>query len=169
MATKPLTTNLYNYIERLRLHLGDSDSTNYRYMDEWLRVSLISAVELLMPRWNYKYLLIEDEDDVYRNPAASSFIFPEPPVIERGDVWPIVIQASIIIKEGSLENMSWNFASWRDAEISYSNLEGSRSKDRSLQRDIEMLDSMLPWRTKRLAQPKKGHLPGFLGNPYEHD
>jgi len=168
MATKPLTTNLYEYIERLRLHLGDNDSTSYRYLDEWLRVALISAVELLMPRWNYKYLL-DTGDDAYRNPHASTYIFPEPPVIERGDVWPIVIQAAIIIKEGSLENMSWNFASWRDAEISYSNLEGSRSKDRSLQRDIELLDSMLPWRTKRLAAPIKGHLPGFLGNPYERD
>jgi hypothetical protein len=162
------TTNLYEYIERLRLHLGDVDPDSYRYMDEWLKTALVSAVELLMPRWNYKYIL-DVNLDTYRNPHSSAFIFPEPPVVEQGDIWPIVIQAAIIIKEGSLENMSWNFASWRDSEISYSNLEGSRSKDRSLQRDIEMLDSMLPWRTKRLAQPKKGHLPGFLRNPYEHD
>jgi len=161
------STNLQEFIERLRLHLGDTDSSSYRYMDEWLQTALLSSVELLMPRWNYKYL-IDSNDDVYRNPRIR-FLFSEPPIVERGDIWPIIIQASIIIKEGSLQNLSWNFASWRDAEISYSNLEGSRSKDRSLQRDIELLDTMLPWRSKRLAQPRKGHLPGYMDNPYEHD
>jgi hypothetical protein len=161
-------SNLAEYIERLRLHLGDTDSTAYRYIDIWLSTALYAAVEVLMPRWNYKYLITEATNLVYRNPA-STFLFPEPPIIERGDIWPIILQASIIIKEGSLENSSWNFASWRDAEISYSNLESSRSKDASLLRDIEMLDTMLPWRAKRLAGPIKGHLPGYLRNEYEHD
>ncbi len=159
-------SNLHEYVEKLRLHLGDLDEDNYAHEDEWLRVALISAVELLMPRWNYKYLL-NDNDDIYRNTSALSFLFPEPPVVERGDVWPIILQASIIMKEGSLENLSYSLGAWRDAEISYSNLEGSRAKDRSIQRDIEILDTMLPWRGKRLAAPVKGHLPGYKGNPYE--
>ncbi len=167
MSTLPLTTNLHEFVERLILHLGDVDEASYTYDDEWLRVALISAVEMLMPRWNFKYLL-NGEDDVYRNPSIR-FLFPEPPVVARGDVWPIVIQASIIMKEGSLENLSWSLGAWRDAEISYSNLEGSRAKGRSIDRDIEMLDTMLPWRGKRLASPVKGHLPGYLGNPYETD
>jgi hypothetical protein len=120
-----------------------------------------------MPRWNYKYLL-DDSHEAYRNPTIV-FLFPEPPVIEEGDLWPILLQASIIIKSGSLENSSWNFNSWRDAEIAYSNLESARSKDKSLDRDIELLDQMLPWRGKRLAAPIKGHLPGYLENVYEHD
>lgn len=161
------TTNLLECIPRLRLHLGDTDPASYRYLDSWLQVSLVSAVELLMPRWNYKYI-ITDGDLVYRNTTVL-FLFPEPPVIERGDVWPIVLQAAIVIKEGSLESMSWNFAAWRDAEISYSNLEGSRSKDASLERDIKSLNEMLPLRSKRLASPIKGHLPGYIGNVYEHD
>lgn len=164
----PITgTNLSQYIERLRLHLGDTDSTSYRYMDSWLETSLVASVEALMPRWNYKYIF--DGNDVKRNPNSSQFIFQSPPIIERGDVRPIILMASIIIKEGSLESSSWNFGSWRDAEISYSNIEGSRAKDASLRRDIDELNSILPERTKRLAQPKKGHLPGYLNNPYEHD
>lgn len=162
-----VTTDLAQYTERLRLHLGDTNESSPRYLAEWLRVALVAGVELLMPRWNFKYLL-NDEDDVYRNPNIN-FVLPEPPVIERSDVWPIILQASIIIKEGSLENMSWNFVAWRDAEISYSNLESSRAKDQSVERDIKLLDSMLPWRAKRLAQPRKGHLPGYLDNLYEHD
>lgn len=168
MTTLPLTTNLYEYVERLRLHLGDTDYSNYRYMDEWLRVALISSAEALMPRWNYKYLLTNEEDDIYRNPHTR-FLFPEPPVIQRGDVRPLILMGSIIIKEGSLENQSWNFASWRDAEIAFSNLEASRSKDRSLERDIGELSKILPERVSRLAQPTKGHLPGYKGNPYEYD
>jgi len=140
----------------------------YRYLDEWLETSLVAAVELLMPRWNYKYLLNETTHDVERN-LTIRFLFQSPPIVERGDIWPIVLQAAIIIKEGSLEGQSWNFASWRDAEIAYSNLESARSKDASLQRDIELLDTMLPWRSKRLALPIKGHLPGYLDNLYEHD
>ncbi len=165
MAT--LVTNLFEYVEQLRLHLGDTDPDDYRYMDEWLRVALISASEALMPRWNYKYLL-NDNNDIYRNPNHR-FLFKEPPVVQRGDVRPFILMSAIVVKEGSLENQSWNFASWRDAEIAYSNLEGSRSKDRSLERDLDELNSILPERGKRLAQPVKGHLPGFLDNPYEHD
>lgn len=159
-------TNLSQYIERLRLHLGDYTAP-YRYTDAWLETALVASVETLMPRWNYKYLLNTD-NDVYRNPNID-FLFSSPPIIERGDIIPIVLQASIVIKEGSLESMSWSFASWRDAEIQYSNLEGSRAKDASLQRDIDLLDQMLPPRGKRLAQPQKGHLPGYKGNIYEHD
>ncbi|HEC63692.1 MAG TPA: hypothetical protein ENI23_00195 [bacterium] len=159
-------TNVNYLIERLRLHLGDFTAP-YRYLNEWLETSLLVAVEALMPRWNYKYILSET-NQVSRN-ANHVYAFASPPIIQRGDVWPIVVQASIIIKEGSLENQSWNFAAWRDAEIQYSNLEESRSKDASLRRDIALLENMLPERTKRLAQPRKGHLPGYLGNPYEHD
>jgi len=159
-------TNLNYLIERLRLHLGDL-VTPYRYLDMWLETALVCAVETLMPRWNYKYL-INDSNNIYRN-TTIRFLFTTPPLIERGDIWPIVLQAAIIIKEGSLENQSWDFGSWRDAEISYSNLEGSRAKDASLTRDIELLDTMLPWRAKRLAQPIKGHLPGYLGSGFEHD
>jgi len=163
----PITgTNLSYLLERLRVHLGDM-VVPYRYLDTWLETALVCSVEVLMPRWNYKYL-VDDDDNVYRN-TTIRFLFTEPPIIERGDIWPVVIQAAIVIKEGSLENQSWNFGSWRDAEISYSNLEGSRSKGASLDRDIEMLDTMLPWRGKRLAQPRKGHLPGYLGNEFEHD
>jgi hypothetical protein len=159
-------TNVSYLIERLRLHLGDF-TVPYRYLDEWLETSLLVAVELLMPRWNYRYI-VDESDQVARNPNHT-YLFASPPIIQRADIWPIVIQASIVIKEGSLENSSWSFGAWRDSEIQFSNLESSRSKDASLKRDLELLDAMLPERSKRLAQPKKGHLPGYKGNVYEHD
>ena len=77
--------------------------------------------------------------------------------------------ASIIIKEGSLEDNSWAVGSWRDAEIGYSNIEGNRSKMGSIQRDWEELTNMLKPPVKRLAQPRKGSLPGYKNNIYERE
>lgn len=161
------TVNLSYLIPRLRLHIGDIDSTSYRHLDEWLRLALIASIESLQTWWNYKYLINED-DDVYRNPYRR-FLHSEPPVVERGDIKPVVLMAAIIIKTGDLENLSWNVGAWRDAEISYSNIEASRRKDETLKRDWNELTSILKTPQKRLAGTYKGHLPGFTQNPYEYD
>lgn len=162
MATQSLTY----LIPRLRLQIGDIDSSNYRYLDEWLELSLVASLETLERWWNRKYL-IDSENQVYRNPKIT-FLFPEPPIVERGDIRPIVLMASIILKSGSLEDFSWNVASWRDAEIAFSNIEGSRGKQAGLDRDWEELISLLPPPNKKLAFSQKGHLPGFKHNIYEN-
>jgi hypothetical protein len=157
----------YDYlIDSLRLHLGDIDSSSYRYLDEWLRTALALSIKSLQKRWNYRYLL-DDDYNVYRN-TTINFLFPEPPIIEQGDEDPIILKASIILKSGTLENYSYNYGSWKDAEISYSNIESSRSKDNSLQRDIEMLDEILKPPQKRLAQTAKRSLPGYKDNRFEY-
>jgi hypothetical protein len=76
--------------------------------------------------------------------------------------------ASILIKTGELENLSWNLGAWRDAEISYSNIEAGRRKDSSLVRDWKELTSILKPPQKRLASPGKSHLPGYINNPNEY-
>lgn len=160
------TVNLSYLIPRLRLHLGDIDATSYRYLDEWLRLSLIAAIETLQTWWNFKYL-IDGNDDVSRN-ATIRFLHSEPPVIQRGDIRPVILMAAIILKSGQLENLSWNVGAWKDAEISYSNIEASRRKDEMLQRDWTELTNILKPPQKRLASSNKGHLPGFVGT-IEHD
>lgn len=159
------TTNLDYLIMDLRLHLGDTDDSAYRYTDDWLRTALVMSVKSLMRWWNYKYLL-DTSYNVYRN-ENHIYLFAEPPIIEYGDEYPIVLMASIIIKEGSLEVNSWNVGSWRDAEIAYSNIEGNRAKTQSLQKDWDALEAVLKPPQKRLAQSKKGSLPGYIGNRYE--
>lgn len=161
------TVNLSYLIPRLRLHIGDIDSTAYRHLDEWLRLALITSIESLQTWWNYKYLINED-DDVYRN-TTRRFLHSEPPVVERGDIKPVILMAAIIIKTGDLENLSWNVGAWRDAEISYSNIEASRRKDVTIERDWRELTNILKPPQKRLASTYKGHLPGFTQNPYEYD
>lgn len=161
------TTTVDYLLPELRLHLGDIDPATYRYTDEWLEVSLEMAIKALGRWWNLKYLLNMSTHLVSRNPNQT-FILAEPPVIEMQDERPIILMASIIIKEGSLENNSWNAGSWKDAEISFSNLEGSRSKQLSLQKDWEELSMVLSAPTKKLAQALKGSLYGYKQNTFEN-
>jgi hypothetical protein len=158
-------TNLDYLIPELRLHLGDTDETAYRYTDAWLRTSLVMSVKALMRWWNYKYL-IDTSYNASRNPRIV-FLFPSPPTIEYGDEYPIILMASIIIKEGSLEESAWSTGAWRDAEIAYSNIEGNKARTTSLKQDWDTLESILKPPQKRLAQSKKGSTPGYLNNRYE--
>lgn len=148
-------------IKELRLHLGDLDPTSYRYLDMWLTTALLTAVKTLQRWWNYKYLVDYLTNDVYRNPNVV-FTFAPPPEIEDQDVRPIILMASIIIKSGQLENMSWSLSSWRDAEISFSNISSGSQKENSIKRDKEELLSLLTPPTNKLTGSKKVHLPGYF-------
>ena len=161
-----MATTLIYLIPYLRLQLGDINPASYRYDDTWLEISLQLSVKSLGRWWNFKYLL-DTNNEIYRNPNTV-FLFPEPPIIEVYDERAIILMASIIIKEGSLENNSWNVSSWKDAEISYSNLEGNRAKLESLKKDWDELLEILTPPTKRLAYPTKSSLPGYRNNQYEY-
>lgn len=156
-------------LPNLRLRIGDINPSSYRYTDEWLEISLRASVETLGRWWNYKYLL-DENGDVYRNPNGH-FIFDENiyGIIEPSDKQAIILMAAYIILEGSLENSAWDFQSWKDNEISYSNLESSRARNQTLSRLWEELTSTLKVPQKRLARALKGSLPGYKNNPYERD
>lgn len=157
--------DIYDLLFELRLHLGDYDPTSYRYMDKWLVTSLLLAVKSLQKWWNYRYLVDFNTEDVYRNPNIV-FEYAEPPVIQDSDVRPIILMASIIIKKGQLENSAWSTGSWRDNEISVSNIEGSRVRQTSLNDDWNELKDLLRPPQKKLAQAVKGRLPGYFSNEY---
>lgn len=161
-------TNVDYLIDKLRLHLGDINPATYRYLDEWLRTAIIGAVEKLERWWNYKYLVNDTTYNVYRNTETCSFTLAEPPVIEQFDKDIIILMASIIIKQGDLQNSSWTFGSWKDAEISYSNIEGSKSKEGSIERDWLELTSLIKPPQKQLANSKKSSLPGYKDNAWEY-
>jgi hypothetical protein len=164
-----MTFDLTTLIPNLRLRIGDIDPASYRYTDQWLEVSLQAAVETLGRWWNYKYLL-DALGDAYRNPNGY-FIFDENTygVIEPADKQAIILMAAYIILEGSLENSAWNFQSWRDNEIAFSNLESSRARNQTLSRLWEELTTTLKVPQKRLARALKGSLPGYKDNPYERE
>lgn len=161
------STNLDFLIDFVRLRIGDINPSSYRYTDDWIRTGLVSSVEMLARWLNNKYLLDTDYN-IYRNPNGY-FIFPESEygIIEPADKQVIVLMAAYIILEGSLENSAWDYVSWKDAEISFSNLESSRARNAILKSIWEELNALMKPPAKRLARTQKGHLPGYLGNDYE--
>lgn len=158
--------NLSSLIPLLRMKIGDLNYLAYRYTDEWLITSLIMSISILGRWWNYKYLL-DNSKNIYRNPNTT-FLFPNPPILEPGDDIIIVLMAAIIILEGSLENSAWDAVSWRDNEISFSNLESYRTRGRITSVLWEELKSLITPPTRKLATGKKNSLPGYKNNLYEY-
>jgi len=161
------TESLDYLIPRLRLQLGDINASSYRYLDEWLLLALVASVESLQRWWNFRYL-VNDDDQVYRN-TAIAFSLVEPPVVQASDTRPIILMASIILKKGDLQSVSWNIGSWRDSEISYSNIEGGKERQSSLKDDWTELTQLLTPPTKKLTQSNKMSLPGYNYGLYEYD
>lgn len=160
-------SNIGYLIPYLRLTMGDTNPTNYRYLDHWLHIALIASVKTLQAWWLDKYL-INDSNNIYRNTTTGiPFEQAEPPTILQRDERPIVLMAAIIILEGSLENSAWSISSWKDAEISFSNLESGRIRDSNLERLWNELNGLIKPPTKRLARTLKGSLPGYLNNEWE--
>ena len=160
------STNLDYLLPFLRQRVGDTTAGSYRFADEWLQTALVGAVWALERRWNRKYL-IDENNDVYRNTDEWVYRYDSPPIIQHQDVEPILLKAAIIILEGSLEEMSWGLGSWRDAEISYSNIASGRVKSDRVNRLEAELDSLLQPAGKKLRNSLKGSLPGYRGNTHE--
>lgn len=155
----PTSTSLDYLLPYLRLHLGDIDSTSYRYLDEWLRVALVQSVKELQRWWADKYLIDGSTYVVSRN-SNWTYDYDSPPVIQHKDEEPIILMASLLIKGGSLEANSWNAGSWRDAEFSVSNIEGSRAKEASFKLDWDKLTEILTPPSKKLTFPFRASIYG---------
>lgn len=159
MAGIEVETDLDYLIPSLRWKLGDINPSSYRYLDEWLRVALVSALKTLQRWWGIRYL-IDDTTYVVTRYDGSSFTFEAPPVIQHMDEAPIVVMAAILTKEGSLESSSWATGSWRDAEVSVSNIEGSRVREASLQKLWDELMAYVSPPSKRLMNVQRSGIPG---------
>ena len=148
-----MTINIDYLIPQLRLRIGDTTESTYRYLDEWLKIALIASVRVLQRYWKSKYL-IADSGVVTRNLLITTFEFTEEEsgVIQEKDEDIIILKAAIIILEGSLENSAWDFGSWKDNEIAVSSIESGRVRGEILSRLQAELDSLIKPPTKQLAQ-----------------
>ncbi len=158
-------TKISVLIPLLRVKIGDLVPTNYRYLDDWLMTALSASVQSI---WNRKYY-IDDLGNVTRTSSLSYFSTDENIVgaLEPRDRLPITINAAIIILQGGLENNAWNLSSWRDAEISFSNLESGRIMDSNLKSLFAELYTYITPPTKRLARTTSAPLSGYKYNQYE--
>lgn len=160
-----VTTNLDYLIDHLRVHLHDIDPASYEYSMVYLRTALVYAFKALGHRWNHRYI-INSNYVVSRNLTKGYvFAYASPPVIQAPDEIIIVLQASIMIKMGRNRTSAANVGSWKDSEVSYSNIAASKAMSDDLRMDLEWLNSLLP--KKRLYGADKQALPGFEDNPYE--
>ena len=140
------TATMDTLLPILRLKLGDTDSTSYRYIDDWLRTSLEASVSALSRYWDSKYIM--ESGDIVRN-SAYAYFETTTPVIQVKDAWIIILMASVIVKSGQLENLSWDIGSWHDSELSFSNIATGQQKDLSLKKDLDELASYIKVPTKR--------------------
>ena len=148
-------TDLDYLIPDLRFHL-EMDKSPTEFEDSLLRHALVMACKTLMRKWRNKYT-INTSYTVSRN-ANRSYAEDSPPVIQRSDERVFVLQASIIVKSAELKDTAWNIGSWRDEEISYSNIAGGKYMAESLKDDMRELDDLLHG---RLHGSERQSLPGF--------
>ena len=154
-----VTSNLEELITPFRIQIGDTTS-DPTYSDEVLHEVLRQAISALMTRWNDRYF-VDNEGVVNRN-TTELFSWSSPPVIQHRDRRAIVLMASIMIKSGKKFSESGNAHSWRDEEISYSNIESARQLNSTLAEDKAELDSIVPPASKKLARPLMDRLYGEL-------
>ena len=148
-------TDLDFLIDDLRLELNDYTEP-YTYEDAVLRHALVMALKALGRRWHYRYS-IDDSYTVTRNTKVP-FSADEPPVIDRPDERVIVLKAAIIMRLSELSDTVWNIGSWRDDEISVSNIAAGNMFDKMLQREENELEELLK---RRLYAGTRQSLPGF--------
>lgn len=159
--------NIDYLIPDLRLIIGDTDETTYRYLDTWLLRSLILSVKSLTRYIGFKYI-VESDGEITRNPEYLNFLNDESlGVVDIQDEYVIIVKAAVIVLGGSLENSAWDMYSWKDAEISLSAQEVSRTRNKTLEALNEELKKLLLSPRERLARTIKGSLPGFINNLYE--
>lgn len=150
-----VATSLDYLIPDLRVHLGDH-AEPYKYTLEHLRHCLVMACKTLMYKWRNKYVI--NSSYIVSRSSTVPFAIASPPIIQYSDERAFILQASIILKSGEIQDSSWNVASWRDDEIAYSNIAGAGTQQKSLLKDIEELEL---WLRKRLLGGKRQSLPGF--------
>ena len=149
------TTSLDYLIDDLRVHLGDI-AAPYRYEDAHLRHALVMACKTLARKWGYRYSI--DGNYVVARNASLSFEHTSPPVIDQSDERCFILQAAIIVKSATLNDSAWDIASWKDDEVSYSNIAGGKALESSLDRDLAELAALLK---RKLMEARTQSLGGF--------
>lgn len=149
------TTSLDYLINDLRFQIGDT-STPYDYEDADLRHALVMGIKTLMKKWKNRYTI--NANYVVSRNSGATFDESAPPVIERADEPIIILQSAIIIKTADLQGSVWDIVSWRDDEVSYSNLTGGGIAEKALVRDMDTLERLLK---RRLYGANRQSLAGF--------
>lgn len=153
-------TNLDRYLDSVRLYLGDQ-AEPYQHSDPLLLTALVEAVRFLASRWQSRYLiysptmLVSDDGTtkIVQTPFGNCSV---PSSIQENDMFPncyaqktagfmeladeaaLILAASYLLRRAKLQSTS--ISNWTTPDLSFSNVESSRSVRDMLNADIAMLD-----------------------------
>ena len=154
------------------MRVGDLTST--QFTDTIIRTALVYGVQALGPRWNNRYFIFRTDmaisptqintpagiitvaampnvNDAFRN-TFQTFVSEEPPVIDQTDETPIVLSASILVRRSVITSSVSAFSNWSTPDLTYSNVQASKSLLEMINADNAELDR---WFKSRLASAKK--------------
>lgn len=158
------TTNLNIYEDALRLYIGDFD-TPYTYSTTRILTALVEGVRFLAPRWDRRYLiygsgiLISDdgtyktvytpdgnctipstvqENDVFRNcnKIDSASVTT---VLEIQDEAALILASAYLLRRSELTSSNIG-QSWSTPDMSYSNIETSRTLRALIDSDLKAIE-----------------------------
>lgn len=168
IITQP--TNIDYMIEDVRLRLGDY--TGATYSNAITRTSIIAGIKYLQRKWNNRYQILTSDmirtpaisgqiyaatvegdsyipeiaaNDVFRNPFLT-FTQTYPPVIAQPDEELIILASIYFMTLARLTSSSDTFERWSTEDVSYSNIEASRSQQTVLTQVKADLDAALKQR-----------------------
>jgi len=154
------TTTLGYLIPQLRRQLSDYTEP-YSYTDVVLSGFLLDSIKALGNRWNNRYRVATVDsvpDLTIRSTNNYLFDYSEPPVIQYQDERAVILQSSILIKSSTKWSESGSAVTWKDDEVSYSNLGSAKQRSSTLNDDISELDKLFPI---KLAKARTGRLYGW--------
>jgi hypothetical protein len=169
-------TNLDPYIPIVRIHLGDVTGT--QFSDNLVRTALVYGVKALGQKWSNRYFIftsdmaisateintpsgivtvatLPNEYDAFRN-TYQPFTSSEPPVIEQTDETPLILMAALGVRKSVITSSMSAFTNWSTPDLSYSNVQASKSLMDMLSADQKALDD---WFKTRLAKATKQNIP----------
>lgn len=176
-------SNLGQYVEDVRLYVGDIDSTEFSNVT--ILTALENGVKYLARRWYNRYLIFSSgiiadssipgiytvntpdgtmqvsssilEGDVFRN-SAVAFISSPPPIIEESDLPALLIATSYLLRRAKASSSTAGL-SWSTPDLTYSNIQSAKTYLQLMEWDSQALELFFK---QRLGKPIVGSLPlGF--------
>lgn len=173
-------TNLDIYVPSLRMYIGDT-VVPYTYSDTLLLTALVESVRYLSVRWSNKYLIYSPDMLISDNGIQKTVSVPEgictiSSTIRENDMFKncyyaqsttfmdiqdqaaLLLAAAYLMRRSLLNSTS--ISNWSTPDLSFSNVEASRSLRELIKADLESLDA--------LFKRKLGHMQVGRFSPAVH-
>lgn len=155
-------TNLDRYLTSLRMYTGDT-AMPYTYSDSLFLTALVESVRYLSIRWSNKYLIYSSDilisdDGIHKTVNVPEGTCTIPSTVRENDMFKnchyaqsntfmdiqdqaaLLLAASYLLRRSLLNSTS--ISNWSTPDLSFSNVETSRSLRELIKADLESLDAL---------------------------